>query len=632
MNHASRIFFILVGLSLVWAVACAAAPEVRVNGAALELDRPPFESEGEVYVSLTDTLGIALDVEIEDEVAGGVRVARLTSSTAVMEFTVGDTLFWIGDAVRELPAPAVERDGATAVPLAPVLQHLDFDVQQQGSVLLATREHASTLLDEIPEPILEPEPEPVVEATATTEMPFEEDAFQFTYENSIQFDNVTVSGNTTLSNLEPRTEFTNRFNLRAIAALNNGYEMNSTLRTTATTDDDFRHGEVTRFFSRFEKGKIALTVYDLFPKVSKYTLKNYHMQGVMYERENNLGKWSAMWGKTPKRNRESRYNRYVRALNAEHEIGGVRLGAGYVRVRDTGALQDTDRLDNAVANLMARYEDSAFKVAAEYARSDTRVFHEVADEGRANLLNVSWAKGTSNIIANYEHTGSEFVSETAFFTSGRREASLLINERLNKRTSVGLGAKDVRLLGESTLYLPAQLDASPFAARPKLKLSLRRNYERTRSSSGTRFSDRRRIDLSDRFGPSRLRVTLERRGEKDTDGERSYRTTQRYRLSTPMSEKIDANFQFRKEYRTGSTSPRNRFMQARFVYEFKEWHELILATERYYNDSDYNRVSINVGLRIVDIYNDREFSLDYTFINYSAHNDNVFGVKYSFFK
>lgn len=613
-----------------------AAPDIYINEIKLILDVPPALRGGRVFVPVTQSAAWAFDADaVYAQTAGGLQLT-LSMPGAQAVFTEGLARYSFGGTVRMMADAPLVMDGVLAVPVQPLFEALGGAVTFTEDAVIVDMPLPSAAVQEIPDSMFIREPgEMPPRATGTEEIPFEESAFQYTYENTIEFENNAISGNETLSNLQRKTDYYERINLRMTASLESGWVMNSTLRASATTDEDLKQGEVDRFVAVFQKEQTSWTVYDLYPRLTRYALKNYQMQGVQFSKRLGAAGVTAVWGKTPRELRESEYIRYVRGLHFNGPISdSTQWGLGYVAVRDTGDLQPTDRLDNRVFTMTGDYKKNDLAVQGEMAMSMTRVFHEQWNRGKARWINAQWRSGdrATSLNMSYERTGSQFESETAFFTAGRRELSMLLNHRLNKRTLFGGGWKNVILLGETTWYSPVQLALSPFAARPKLRMTLKRNYEKTRGRAGTRVTDRRALSLDDRFGAARVRWDFERRAQKDVLGSRSWRTSRRYRFDTPLTDRLNSQFQVRQERRTTGSSPMNRFVQARFVYELAEWDELTLTLERYYNGTPYNRFNNNLQYRRLDVLNDREISIEIGTINYPQHNENTLRIKYSFYR
>ncbi len=90
--------------------------------------------------------------------------------------------------------------------------------------------------------------------------------------------------------------------------------------------------------------------------------------------------------------------------------------------------------------------------------------------------------------------------------------------------------------------------------------------------------------------------------------------------------------QFKKEYKTQTINARKRYYQYKYIYELEEWSELSFSVERYYNGTSSNRDTISAAYKKLDVINDREYSIEYQYLNYRDHNDNSIMASFSFIK
>ncbi len=609
----------------------ASAPGLYVDGELYRADEQPIVRNGILYIPLTYNLMDLLDAELETQVAGGKMRATVITAQAQLEYTEGETLYIARDQQRELVEPAIVFSGNMTVPFESFFEDLDCTVVYGDNRIDVTTPTGLTQMEKLPggktkieaqEEIISEEVEEVLKTV-----------IGYTYENKLTYENVKVSGDESQSSMEPKSDFYNDFSIRFLGQIRNGYELQSSLRTRSTTDDDQKHGEVKTFFITMSKNKVKYSVYDLFPKITRYTFKNYRLQGVQYERTNNLFKYTIMMGKTPKKLRTSRYNRYVQGYRLENDVAGdAMLGLGYVDVKDTGVLQGTNRLDNQVLSLNGKWKKTALSLDAETALSKTKYNYGQNINAKAKWAEFQCRVPDMKLKTSYERTGSEFVSETSFFTPGRREFSALLNRKIGRRVVVGGGYKSIVMRGEDRLVFPLQLNMIPLKQRSSFRLTAARNYDKTRGTSGTRFTDRRKLNLKDRIGTAKVRVDFDRKAQKNTAGVQDYRTMQRYRVDTPLTKKLSVNLQFRKERRTGAANPLNRFYKSKFSYEIGDWTEASVGLERYYNGTSNNRTALTTSYKQIDIYNDREMSIEYKFFNYRDYNNNQIRLMYSFLK
>ncbi|MFA6450858.1 MAG: hypothetical protein WCX65_15395 [bacterium] len=642
----SRIFFVLV---LIIALRNTAKADIAaetgypatifINSTELILETPPAIRNGEVFVPLTDTLSLALGADLETSDVNGRVAVRLWLSGTVLEYVEGETSYKSGGVERSLRQAPFTIGAWLAVPAASLFSELGFDVEFKDNKLLVTKKSVMTLIEQIPESLFVPE--------AKTEMPAEtppENAggtsgeiqpppFQYTYENSFEFINIKVSGDSSQSSLIPESDLYNKLNIRSVGVLPNGFDMTMNLKTSSTTNDDFRHGEVNNFNINATKGGTSVSLYDLNPKISRFVMKNYQMQGLQYSRKSGDSTLTAMWGKTPKKLFESLYNRYAGALRVEKQVGQRwNYAATHVRIDDTGIPESTDRHENNVTSFTGAYDTKPMDFNIEYAISNDRVFHESGK--KANATRIEFKRSTKKyvLLGGYEQIGNEFVSQSTFFTAGRRERSAIISARLNPRTIVMTGTRNVLLMGESTSYLPLQINAQPFAARKKMKLTMNLNNEKSQNASGSKLTESRQFSVSDWFGETKLTLNHERRVQRSYESDLSYRTNMKAQLNSQLTKKLMSAVQYRKERKTPNSNPLSRFSRIRFEYALEEWSDIGITYERYYNGTDFNRNGIELDYRLLNNKNDSEITAAYGFYNYSAHNDNSISVKYSYIR
>jgi len=207
-----------------------------------------------------------------------------------------------------------------------------------------------------------------------------------------------------------------------------------------------------------------------------------------------------------------------------------------------------------------------------------------------------------------------------------------MNLRLNPRTVVMTGARNVLLMGETTSYLPFQITAQPFAARKKLKLTMNVNNEKSRNVTGSELTESRQFGYTDWFGQTKLTLTHERRVQRDYQSNLSFRTNMKAQLTSQLTKKLLSNVEYRKERKNPSTNPMSRFSKVSFEYEMSDWNDIGLSYERYYNGTDFNRDGFALNYRLLNNNNNSEISASYGFFNYSTHNDNSISLKYSYTK
>ena len=619
-------------------VESGSSSAIIVDNTEIILDVAPATRGGELFVPLTDDLAAVLGAEFEYYDDGGRAAAKVTMPGASLSFTEGAAVYSSGSVEKALRGAPFMLGPWLAVPAAVLFQEIGYDAEFADGNKFVSKKSRSAFVEQIPELLFLPEAEPTkIEepekaAVEPEAAPARKPApFQYTYENSFEYKNNKISGDAAKSSIQPESDGYNKFNLRAVGELANGYGISAALRTSSTTNGDFRQGEVNSLTVDATRGNTLLKFYDLNPKISRFVMRNYQMQGFQYGRTSGGITTSVMIGRTPKRLYESLYTRNVIAARVEKRAGAAwRYSATHARIDDVRYPEITDRHENSVTTFTVGYDTKPFNVSVERAMSADRVFHGESRRADATRIDVKRMARNLMFIGNYEQIGNEFVSETAFFTPGRREFSAFVSARLNPRTTATTGGKSVLYLGENTETIPFQISSQPFAARKKMKLAMNLSNEKARNSTGSKLTESRQFSVSDWFGGTKLALNFDRRVQKSYQGELNFRTNFKAQATSKLTDRLTGTFQFRQEKRNPNQTPISRFYRARLEYELKEWNDVGLTFERYYNGTEYDRNCVEADYRLLDNINDSEIAITYGFHNYAAHNENRIGLKYSY--
>jgi hypothetical protein len=626
------------------AISKFSAGRIFINGREFQSGYRTLVREGIAFIPISEELEFALGADVEQTPVDGSISLSFKTYEAELIFTENKTALLENGIERKLESPPFFLNGLLYVPLRDFFTNLGCEVKSSDNDFYITKATLfPDIISEIPEDILAGASpvaageERTPAATETQTIPSSPmsvgkrfTSLQYTYENSLEFENTTVSGDRAQSNMIPKTDFYQRFSFRAEGKMQNGYDMRGIFKSSATTERVLNGGKVDTFNLTFTKNKISMSLYDLAPKVSRYVLRSYPLQGALYERENNHFGWTALWGKTPKRLGDTPYNRYGQAAIFEKSYDKSTINLAYVRTKDTGAVQDSDRIDNSVISAYGSSNAAKMDLSGEFAFSKTKLFYEDAINSKAKWLELKYKNRQTNIFGSYERVGSGFYSETSFFTPGRREYQILATHKPQKDLTLGGGYTSTKLSGDSSFLIPLQATITPFESRPRLKLKLQKDYEKSRSSFGPRITDKRKFDISDRVGKAKVDMTFERNRQKDTWGDWRFRTAQRYRYITDITKKLQMFLQFKTELKTLSSNPKKRYYQYKYIYELGEWSELSFNAERYYNGTSNDRFSNSFAFKKLDVMNDREYSIEYQFLNYRVHNDNCLMLSYSY--
>lgn len=625
--------------SLTQTIESQAPIKIIVKGEEMPLEIPPMVRDNILFIPVGQNAGIILGAEYSASSDTGALSVTLKTFKKEIVLTENQTQFEIDGLPGELPkAPFVE-SGYLMVPAREFFEALGFRTEwsSSGSTLKVASAvpmawSAPGMLDMVfSVPFVEPA------ATGTTKTPEikpEKPPFEYTYDNTIGFENTAISGASEQSNLLGTSALRNQFNIRLRGGFDNGYQYKGTLRTLQSTDTIEKKGEVDKLALEFGKGGIRLNVYDFAPRFSYFTMKNYQLQGLQYERTYKDFSWTALAGKSPKKFADSEYARYAQGFRVHRAMTKNRdLGFSFVSIKDRGSYRSTDIVDNKVytVNAAGTYADTV-KLDAEYAWSRTGLNGRAGASGAASSIRAQFRDRTTLCTALFEKTAQAFDSETTYVTAGRREVSALCNMKPNDRTLAGWGYKAVLLGGEETRTLPLYYSIAPFKDRPAMKLSARRNFERTFGSSSFRYLDMRSMGFSDEVGSVQVDLNFERRKQKDPGGPVSFRNAHRYRFDTFISEDTEVALQIKRERRSRGANPITRFYQLRVDHELVAWNQIYFTLSRYYNGTINNRSDFTIGYQKIDIEKDTELDMEYRFFNYRDHNDNVLQISYSFFR
>ena len=638
--------FLFSAVLLLWAHACAAAPAITFNGAPLRTDLPVDTRQGELFMPLTQgvaySLGATLDAYLEQD-----RIRAVVQWLGYqIEFVEGDTRMLVDGEPATLPtAPYADDAGVLMVPAADFFLAVRADVSYDRTAMtmhVTRRVEAPDVVGELPPEVLGPPGEEDAagdtDGGGMTDAELDEffggeGALLFTAENSFGVEVDSVSGDRSQSYLTPRQIVTNRFTLRMQGQVPEGFALTGFIRANGTTDRDRKRGELQKMNFLFEKQDMAISLYDILPRFSRYTLRNYRLQGVDVLRTEGSFSFHAVAGKSPRKYKDSRYQRMAAAARARWGSDNEHVALNYVAIRDLGSPQGTEKLDNRVGTLSARaLAPGGWTLFGELAAADTD-FLLSGGQASSTALQMQARRKTKNtsLELSYENTGADFISESAYFTRGKHEWSALWNARPHPRMSVGLGHRNRLLKGSHTYIYPVLLSLIPVGSRTTLKVDLRRNYERTTGASHSTV-DHRRVDVRDQIGRVNAQASLARRKTRNISVEVALRTTYDFKARFLLTPRILVLAQHNKEKRQNASTPITRFYRTRFTIELGDWTDMNITLERYYNASRNNRNGAILGFRHLDVITDTEYILDYSFMNYRDHNDHSFKMRYNIYQ
>lgn len=649
----AKVFLCFVFLCAFSFSAFAREPRVLVNGLYLRADVPAELREGRVYVPLGPGLAGALGGAVDVRLDGDATQAQIEALDTQIVFTEGSPLMLVDGEERAAAAiPYENESGLLMAGAGDLFGALGADVvwsEPDATLIVTLRLPAPPGVELPPEVFLPPAepsipetqirtPETATGAEGMTDAELEAflsggRAVQYGFEHAIEFDVNTVSGDRTLSYLEPQQIMYERFTMRMQGTALGGRTLNGYIRSQFTSDRDSKKGEVQKANFTLERSGLLLNIYDIVPKYSKFALKNYRLQGVEARQSYDGFAVVGVMGKSPKKLRDSEYARWV--AGAGIESGDTKQGYSvhYVVTRDTGSRRTKDKMENHVVSFAVHGKvGQTLTWESEYARSRTDLlFANTSADSQAFSFSARNKTRKTTVDLSVDYTGSDFYSETSFFTQGKHEYSMLINTKPNDRVLLGFGYKDRLLQGSRTRIFPRLVSLTPLVSRPDLRIEAKQNYERTNGANNT-LIDNRTFSIRDDIGIVNAQFTLGRRKTRNSGSEVSMRTTRDYRVNFDVTPRLILFAQFNKEMRTGATTPLTRHARVKFTYEAGEWADFNIAFERYYNNSASNRFGVILGYRSLDVLNDTEIAVDYAYMNYREHDDQSLKFRYNIYQ
>ncbi len=639
-----------------------AVPVIIVNDVELPTDEDPLLRDLTVFLPLDRSTLSALGAVIGIVSCAGKECFTISAMGKDVSFVLGETKLTVDGRSYEAGAACFRDHGTLFVPAPTLFEALGMKPHwdEKNATLTVTAatepppayEKLASVI-KLTQPEAEKQPETAATETAAR-FQASTPRMGYTYENQTRLLSIGVSGDKTQSSSEEKGDVYNNFSIRFLGTLRNGYEFQSSIKTTETTDTQGKKGELNKFELGWTKNKISLSAYDIQPKFSKYIFRSYPMQGVNYRREGNAITVQGVFGKAMKRMRASNYARYLAGVRVEHTFNKptdtgkdtgsqsktaapkkkqthpIVLGASIAQSRDTGGIVDLKKLDNITysADILADLK-KPWILKGEMASSFAHNFTGDNSRGTARTFELNYVNRRVNWKNFYERNSADFYSETSYFSRGRTEFSSLYTRKFNPRLTGGSGFK-MKLIGTAKTYIyPTNIQVSPFGKR-STTFTLLRNFEKTVAAGG-KIRDSREFRVSDIFGKTRVDSSFERRKQKDAS-EHAYRNKYALTIQSPVSEKMEIEAKYNRERWYHDRVSITRQEDLRATYEIAPWTEMSLGAGRYYNTPGNAFTRLRLGFQKMDIINDREIRATYEFQNYRDYNVNMIELSYNFFK
>ncbi|HOY61990.1 MAG: hypothetical protein BWY28_02960 [bacterium ADurb.Bin236] len=617
----------------------APEPKIVVNGMALPTDETPIVRSLTLFAPLDESVLGALGATLALSPCGDRECLTLTAMGRDVTFEIGGVFATYAGKRVAADAAAFRDSGIVFVPAKTLFEALGLNVNwdEPSGVLSADATIISTPPSERLAALLqvsEPEPETAAEEFKTT-VPF----LAYTYENQTRILSAYVSGDKTLSFHDDKEEAYNNLNVRFVGLMKNGYDFTGVMRTSQTSDPTLKQGELKRLELGFSKNKIKISAYDVEPKFGRYMFRSYPIQGLDYKRVGNHFTLMGAAGKVSKQMRSSEYTRYVAGARVEKTVDAPRalkalqpvaLGAGVVRVRDTGSRPGYLKQDNIAVAVDAATQYGDWKINADFAVSDNDFIGVSSSGSTARSIELDRTTKKSSWKTTHERTGSDFYSETSYFTRGRNETSTMYNTRIGSNAVGGAGVRVRNHAGRQTYIYPSSFKFSPLKSRSRMNVTVRRNFEKTIRDQ-MRIQDTREIRIVDKLGTSRVDASFERRKRKTTT-DLSFRQKHSVSVRTNINEKLSAETRTQRERWYLDRQSVTRQSDLSLNYEIAPWVELSTGFGRYYNTPANARSTFKLGFHKVDIINDWEVRVQCQRHNYRDYDATAFELTYSFFR
>jgi len=616
---------------------------ITLNGAELPADEAFEMRDLELFMPLDAGVLAALDAVVAPGACDG-ECFTVSAFGATLGFALDSDTMEV-DGYRTVGIQKVYKTGDVYyVPAAAFFQALDFDVkwdEEKGLLSVGyevrfpgAQERLSSVLGlKSPEEVSREK-----QAAAAAAAGEKKNYLDYTFDDTIKMVASRVGGDKSQSRTNELGDYYNQFNLRYQGLLSNGYEFMGILRTGQTTEPELKKGEVRKLELTWWTEDVTLRLYDAQPRYdTKFIMSNNPIQGIEYSRRTNLFTWKAAFGKTPKELRKSLYARYSGVLRLEKEMKNrpdTVLGATYALTRDTGSFVDDRKLRNYAAGLDLKMKPAkglSFRAEAAEGYNERFSAGFPSSRGRAVMYKMNYTgKGTSG-VASYERTGNDFYSETSSFTRGRRDGMANISTKLRSGAVLSFGARDKKVKDTTTRFYPLSLSLRPLGGRDSFNIVFKRDFEKTTGGS-ERIVENKEVNLKDELGKSRVESKFSRQKNKTPGGRMYYREQKSFTVKSPLSRKVNSDLGHKRERWKMDRAAAARQSWMKVEYEPEAWTNIILNLGRYYNTPANARYTSTVAWHKVDIFNDREWEIEYKFDNYRDYNVNSASVTYSFFR
>lgn len=468
------------------------------------------------------------------------------------------------------------------------------------------------------------------------EEPFE-GGFEYAWNTMYGFENMAVDGDQDLSSQRTRNAYLYNFGLRTQTYLQSrpgrGWFINPTLgvnfRMEGTSDGDESESMamVKNFTATLEDETKRLSMYDINPKYTTYSLTGQRLYGGEFKNQVGENTSYHMFGgkfKNPRAGKDIDIygGRYDNITQSGMKYGVHYVGTHMKTVR--GGVDSSSGLFGIDASKKYAYGETKM----EWAQSR---YSDLAD-AMAYRLESTWRKEKAYLTAKYESVGSNFRTEGGFASKGLVEFNSSLQYKNNQRltTVLGFRRRTFRDGGSHTMSVPVVLKYSPFASKPSTAIEYR--YKLTYYDKGDTWKDTfsNEIDIRHVFGSVKSQIGFKKERKLRNLREPEMERLLSLNLRTPIYDKTEFIYSLSK-INNNFFGPDSKNVFS-VTYELSDWSDMRVAQE-YVNkvQPTLDRTTSKLRWGKVNPDTNTEMNFEMMYNNFLLYDETYFTFKYSVF-
>lgn len=473
-------------------------------------------------------------------------------------------------------------------------------------------------------------------AEQSEEEPFQ-GGFEYAWNIMYGFENMSVDGDKDSSSQRPRNAYIYNLGVRSQTAMNSrpgrgwftfpSLNVNMRMEGTSDGDDSESFTMLKNFNVSLQDESKRLSMYDINPKYTTYSLTGQRLYGGEFENKIGSGNSYHLFGgkfKTPRagKNIDIYGIRYQSVTPSGMSWGAHYVGTHMNTVR--GGVDTSSGLFGIDASKKYAYGETKM----EWAQSR---YTDLAD-AMAYRLEATWRKDKAYATAKYESVGSNFRTEGGFASNGLVEFNTSLQYKNSRRmtTVLGFRRRTFRDGGSHTVSVPVIVKYLPFPERPTTTLEYR--YRLTYYDKGDSFKDTfsNEVDIRHEFGSVRSQIGYKKerklRNLRDPEMERLLTLN----LRTPVYERTELLYSLTKlNNNVFGPETKNVFTIA---YELSDWSDMRVAQE-YINkvQPTLDRTTTKLRWGKVNPDTNTEMNFEMMYNNFILYDETYYQFKYAIF-